>query len=1488
MKFVRNFLGWLNFIVWFALRQLGEVAQVAIAPDPDRLMIEKLSCCLLYPMPSPPNRPLEITLLVGAESPDLLEGLEVWLRLKLISNLQVRGLAQEHLCCPLPQPIEAVVATLAEPTAASSSLMESLTVQAPQARPAAIVSSGREEKSEEKSKVSERRLVKPAGSSTQASSTQRPPNWIGRVLQSLMAELSVVWLLFLGVFLVAVSSAVLAASKWESFTATGQYLVLLGYTVGFWWISRRAGKRANLRLTSQALALVTLLLVPANFWAMDGLKLLLVPANFWAMDGLSLGQALVQWLTVAIAAASLSAIAFSLLVPPSEPDFQPEQRLLFINSLGLSYLHWGWGWPAFPTIAVYIGTIGTAAATLYRRRLQARKFPKTPAQEIGRSSQSATSVDRSSAEISDSEPSSEPSSGPSSGSSSEPSSGSSSGPSSEPSSEKMPAAVTEALPPPKAWRQMGTAIVIYATVVLLLRALFIVKVEVTQLGLALGICGWLFARLPQPQRSPRSQAGAQKLTQAEVLNPFWQGLGAVLLFLGWLVSVGVEVPWQALAVSILAIDCFNRNLQQHWKRSDLAAIWLVGLQSIWLVWRLFPAELQRQAIQLGGQLTGTEDVWVLASTVLFAYVAATTALADWFYQQQHPKLAFFGEGLALALAAFLNCLSLENPTLRSLNLAICALIFGIVSVRRFIFPKQGRRARTVLVYLTHITGLLALGAIANCLWPHLTFVNWASLLLTMMVLEWGFSLLANGPGRATHPDSMLKQWSQSAWYSGLGLGLLGNYLLFGNLLLELQQPAFNPGTWRLLTLVLPLALTAMASRSHPPRRQLAGWLSVGAILLAQVLTFPIPGVRFIGLGFGAALMVPNTRYLRHLAAAAIAVGFGLSFLIVWLREGLLGLPPLSLSEWFLAGAIAVLNLWLLRTWLHQRGTPLARTYARAADYWALTLCCWELFVLTLHCLANYTVLSETGWNYLNASLLLLVAIFYRSWQNPSNSRVYLASWGIEIAIAEAIWLAHGTTLELAIANILTAVIVLLIGQKFSSQQQQLNLSSLQSLPLCYVLLGLLLRLSHFTSWTGGLTLVAGAVGIAVGRRNPQWRPLEYLSLAGISAGVYEMVVYQMAQAPGGAEADGLTILAGVAVALMLFYRLSVPWLSRNFRFRPNDIQVAAHLHWVLGSSLTVLAAAVTPVVQVNVPPPEVPANLAIPGLGLGLVLVGYALLQARHCPQLRIASGWVYAGIVEAVGLVFYARIIWPQLATLGAWSGAIAALIAILLYQLPWENWGWSAKPWQGSALVLPLATVLFTGAIANNVSLLAVAIFYIFLARIRGQIQLSYFSMALLTWLLWRQFYRWDLNDILWYVTPFGLSLLYMAQVDPKLQQPKQRQNRHALRNIGIGIICLPALLFHNHDKTGLLPGSIGLVTLFAGLLLRIRAFLWIGTFTFMGTVFYQLTILSNEHPLFKWAIGLCIGILCIWVAASFETRRSQIKTLVRSWLEELQDWQ
>ncbi|NJO71575.1 MAG: hypothetical protein HC825_07605 [Oscillatoriales cyanobacterium RM1_1_9] len=75
--------------------------------------------------------------------------------------------------------------------------------------------------------------------------------------QSFRAELSVRWLLFLGLFTVLVSSGLLAASQWEKFSAVGQYGILLTYTLGFLIATFWTGQQSRLQLTAETLRWVT-------------------------------------------------------------------------------------------------------------------------------------------------------------------------------------------------------------------------------------------------------------------------------------------------------------------------------------------------------------------------------------------------------------------------------------------------------------------------------------------------------------------------------------------------------------------------------------------------------------------------------------------------------------------------------------------------------------------------------------------------------------------------------------------------------------------------------------------------------------------------------------------------------------------------------------------------------------------------------------------------------------------------------------------------------------------------------------------------------------------------------------------------------------------------------------------------------------------------------------------------------------------------------
>ncbi|HIK15574.1 MAG TPA: hypothetical protein IGS53_09870 [Leptolyngbyaceae cyanobacterium M33_DOE_097] len=195
------------------------------------------------------DEPIRIELLVNAGRPELLDGLEALYQLGLISDQQIRQICQTHLVSPLPEaPASVEVDDFAPPD-----------FEAPEALP------------QPRRARRNRPQQKPTQTSTTANNAQL--RFIPQVLHALMAEISVAWLLFLGVFLVVVSSAVLAASQWQNFPPLGQYAILLGYTCLFWLATVGTQRRASLQLTSQMLQIATLLLVPVNFWMMDGFRL---------------------------------------------------------------------------------------------------------------------------------------------------------------------------------------------------------------------------------------------------------------------------------------------------------------------------------------------------------------------------------------------------------------------------------------------------------------------------------------------------------------------------------------------------------------------------------------------------------------------------------------------------------------------------------------------------------------------------------------------------------------------------------------------------------------------------------------------------------------------------------------------------------------------------------------------------------------------------------------------------------------------------------------------------------------------------------------------------------------------------------------------------------------------------------------------------------------------------------------------------------------
>ncbi|XWK86187.1 MAG: hypothetical protein U7127_18425 [Phormidium sp.] len=1297
-------------------------------------------------MSSPNPRLVKIEITASSSHPELLAGLDALLRLGLLTDTQVKEISRQYLSCRLPE----VTATATVP--ATNSRNESdLVVPV-----AAETATGR----------------------TKAT-TQEPPNRINLILQSLMAELSVRWLLFLGVFMVVVSSGLLAATQWEKFPSFGQYGILLGYTLIFWLVSFWAGKQSNLRLTAQTLQAVTLCLVPVNFWAMDGFRLW---GNLW------------EWLTVGIASVTLTGITILIL---RTGRYRPD-NLGLVNYLGLSYLHWGWGFSGFPLIAVYLGIAGTSLATVYTYRNWGSR------EESGENNQLAI-----------------------------------------------------------ANHQRVTTSVIYAVAVLLIRAIFLTRtpVEVTQLGLAIGICGWLLAWLSQQRPNP--------LTSAPPFSQInWELLGGGLIFLGWFVSV-YDFPGQALAVSGIGLWFFDNRLKRFWRKFDLAAFLFIGFQAIFLFWRLVPVNIQQTLVNTALQLANAEtQSYTLLGVVLFPYVIFIVGVTNWLEKRQKLDLVRFGERIALVLGLMLTLISLLNPLLRSLNLLASTLTLAFVTQKR---------PRTALVYLTHISGLLTITSIIDYLFPKLNVTIWMAILQGLMVTELIFSISNTPVVGAIHESPQpqpptpnpQKIWRRTSWDLGLSLAAL-NYVISLNINDSNPIPS-------LLWLITPLALTGVATWRGSSRRELAAALSIAANVLAQILLFPFPETRLFGLGLATVLMVVNTRYLQHLLAAIITIGFGLIFSAQLLWDRVLGFRE-SIPVWLITVAIAINILWLYRSFLARKSTTLARVYTEATDKWATVLCGFELLLLTFHSASVYSGFLPPSIPVLIAIILIFIAIAYRNWQQPTNLAIFALAWSLELLTAEILGFTNRSLINLSIANIALGLTTQLLGdwwrRKVGAERFPV---SLHIVPLIYGILAGVFRSGNFANWTGLSSMAISLIAIGVGRRKTEFKPLLYLGLFGVSASAYELLIYQLSQSQKGGFGDGLIAMAALGTGIMYAYRVLSPWLLRYLPITTQELKIIAHLHW-FWSSFLLMYAIINPI-----------QGSRFIGLGVGLFLIQYAILQGRNNPNLKLAETWVYLGLLEAAAIRFYwqgtpVEVLFSD--PLKPFRVAIACLVAYFFYILPWQNWGWPKRPWLVAAIVWPLVIIWETSTIVHPASLLIAAGFYVIIAWLDRQIRFSYISAALINWTLWRWFLDLRLTNALWYVIPVGLTFLYIAQVDPTLKQPEQKENRHYLRCLGIGTICLVSLW--TEEWTGLGSGILSIVAIFAGLALRTRAFLYIGTITFLINAFNQLVILNFRYSFFKWLIGLLVGIVFIWIAANFETRREQLTTLLRNWITELQNWE
>ncbi len=373
--------------------------------------------------------------------------------------------------------------------------------------------------------------------------------------------------------------------------------------------------------------------------------------------------------------------------------------------------------------------------------------------------------------------------------------------------------------------------------------------EIPQLGLAIGLFGWLLTWLSHQDKNA---------------HPLRAKLGAGIMFLAWLVSVE-EFPLQAIAVSGLGLLWLRDRLFQRWKPLDLALIFAIGLQTFYLTGTVIPNPWRQTVINILLQLTQLQDYSdSLLGIIWFPYLLGMLWVTGWLYRQQKRLLAQFGDKLALGFGIVLTLLAVPNSAVLALNLLFSTVTLGNKPQRRR--GRRGEKGRedispvvsqysseqVFLVYLTHIYGLLTIAALIDWQFPGLSFNGWIVIILTLMLVEWTGANLALNRWKGKFSGS-LPIYQRSAWYIGLVLAGL-SYIL---LLEQYEVITQNYSLWSLVWFLTPLSLTIIAGIGR--NGVLPAHLSIIALVLAQVFTITQPGIRLIGLGLATILMLFNTR-----------------------------------------------------------------------------------------------------------------------------------------------------------------------------------------------------------------------------------------------------------------------------------------------------------------------------------------------------------------------------------------------------------------------------------------------------------------------------------------------------------------------------------------------------------------------------------------------------------------------------------------------------
>ena len=436
--------------------------------------------------------------------------------------------------------------------------------------------------------------------------------------------------------------------------------------------------------------------------------------------------------------------------------------------------------------------------------------------------------------------------------------------------------------------------------------------------------------------------------------------------------------------------------------------------------------------------------------------------------------------------------------------------------------------------------------------------------------------------------------------------------------------------------------------------------------------------------------------------------------------------------------------------------------------------------------------------------------------------------------------------------------------------------------LCWVFPSESFAMPWLDRYTTGMVLIDALlmmVGLVVrGRGSGQiW------SLLGIGFGLEWIVSYLLTHQinmtgamPWGVN-DRLVLFALASAAIGWLIQALRPVIKRGFALSSEDVQLSPNAHWTIATGIASF---------VTISSFNSPLSIA----GLWNLASCFGLLSLYGFVQGRSHVNWLYGAVIPlCVAIEIVLSRFLPN-SILHPWGVAIGSGVAFGLAAIPWIRLGWPAvDPIRNCAIALPGILLIMTAWIVNIPGLLLAGSFYAWLAIASNRFGLSYVSVLLGMWASFRLLNFWGLNDPLWYMGVVSAAMVFSVECDPGFQGDDNRQKRHWIRCLAIGLFSLIALVQAELSwSLGLFIILLGLGLVGIGLALRTRAYLYVGTLLFLFQVLRQLVVFISNYSMLLWALGITLGLALIWIAATFESRRASTIALVQYWSAELDRWE